>query len=450
MPSECLSECLSERLSERLAFDGLGQGGTAFVLHPSLSACTIDRVAVGAEHVLALSSRGQIWSWGSNRFGQLGHGTRGEPATQPSIVLGALAGRRVLDVSAGAFHSLAAVERGFHSLAAAVHSGRSQRSFTATVHRGSSASSVFSWGFGGDSALGHGREEDEFRPRAVLHSSEGELLMGVRTVAAGWRHSLALTRQGILWAWGHGDSGQLGVQGVVEAMAPVRIASFDAATGTTVWKGSCPQMEGQSHVPNMEGQSHVPNMEGQSHVPNMEASQLRLIAAGDQYSVAVDAHGRVWQWGCILGAGRESFPTACPRRMHLPLPVEDAHVEDAHDDALRPPGTTPRVRSIAAGAGHVIALTWDGHVYTWGQGRSGSLGHGDERDLRAPALVSMHDRLQGITSISAGANHSLAMRASLDGSGEPVMWAWGHTAALGAPWYEGTNVPEVLFQMKKH
>jgi hypothetical protein len=62
----------------------------------------------------------------------------------------------------------------------------------------------------------------------------------------------------------------------------------------------------------------------------------------------------------------------------------------------------------------------------------------------------MHDRLQGITSISAGANHSLAMRASLDGSGEPVMWAWGHTAALGAPWYEGTNVPEVLFQMKKH
>ena len=139
MPSECLSECLPECLPERLAFDGLGQGGTAFVLHPSLSACTIDRVAVGAEHVLALSSRGQIWSWGSNRFGQLGHGTRGEPATQPSVVLGALAGRRVLDVSAGAFHSLAAVERGFHSRAAAVHSGRSQRPFTADrVRRASS------------------------------------------------------------------------------------------------------------------------------------------------------------------------------------------------------------------------------------------------------------------------------------------------------------------------
>ena len=355
--------------SERLAFDGLGQGGAAFVLHPSLSACAIDRVAVGAEHVLALSSRGQIWSWGSNRFGQLGQGTRGEHATQPSVVLGALAGRRVLDVSAGAFHSLAAVERGFHSREAAEASGRSQRTFTAAEASASSAACVFSWGFGGDRAL--------------------------------------------------------------------------------------PNMEGEPHVPNMEGESHVPNMEGEPHVPNMEASQLRLIAAGDQFSVAVDVHGRVWQWGCILGAGRESFPTACPRRMHLPLPEEEGH-----DDALRPPGTTTRVRSIAAGAGHVIALTWDGHVYTWGQGRSGSLGHGDERDLRAPALVSMHHGLpvQGITSISAGANHSLAMRASLDGSGEPVMWAWGHTAALvrrwqpcdvGAPWYEGTNVPEVLFQMKE-
>ena len=32
-------------------------------------------VASGANHTLAVTDNGSLWSWGDNRFGQLGHGT---------------------------------------------------------------------------------------------------------------------------------------------------------------------------------------------------------------------------------------------------------------------------------------------------------------------------------------------------------------------------------------
>ena len=37
-----------------------------------------------------------------------------------------------------------------------------------------------------------------------------------------------------------------------------------------------------------------------------------------------------------------------------------------------------RVVAVSAGSCHSIALTADGAVFTWGQGKDGCLGHGDD------------------------------------------------------------------------
>ena len=42
---------------------------------PSLSRCVID-VAIGSDHVCALTNANQVYTWGSGAFGQLGHGDR--------------------------------------------------------------------------------------------------------------------------------------------------------------------------------------------------------------------------------------------------------------------------------------------------------------------------------------------------------------------------------------
>ncbi len=89
----------------------------------------------------------------------------------------ALAGRRVVAVSAGYFHSLAITTDG----------------------------ALCSWGGGIFSMLGHGDTQVQWQPKKV------QALTGQRVVAvsAGMVHSIART-DGAVFTWGKGESGCLG------------------------------------------------------------------------------------------------------------------------------------------------------------------------------------------------------------------------------------------------
>ena len=346
---------------QEVCLDSLGQGGGGWMIPACLHATAVDQVAIGFEHLLVLSARGQLYSWGKNLFGQLGHGTClsvGTPLhmSEPQRIE-VLEGHRVLEVAAGAFHSMAIVEG---------------RGGTSWVH---------SWGFGGDCALGHGKEDDEHQPRAVRCADASAASMG--SVAAGVRHSLSLSRSGKVWSWGHGSSGELGVDGVHESATPLPIRT-------------------------------------------LEEVRIRAIAAGDQHSLAIDIDGQLWDWGLKLWGPitREQLaaqPPAIPRR----VPLQGM-----------------RVRAVAAGRLHSMALTMDGQVLTWGQdpSRTGKLGHGDERHVLTPMRVP---ELDGVAAVAASTNHSLAIAAEAN-----VLWGWGASANLGGADDEddeGYDTPRVLF-----
>ena len=127
-------------------------------------------------HSLALTADGAVWSWGDGDWGRLGHG---DPAHQwqPKKVE-AFAGQRVVAVSAGRDHSLALTADG----------------------------AVWSWGYGYQGRLGHGDTQSQLLPKKV------EAFAGRRVVAvsAGRDHSLALTAENAVFAWGQGGTGQLG------------------------------------------------------------------------------------------------------------------------------------------------------------------------------------------------------------------------------------------------
>ena len=46
----------------------------------------IDKVSCGSNHVLALTSDGQVYSWGLNFVGQLGHGKISGPEVEAKLV----------------------------------------------------------------------------------------------------------------------------------------------------------------------------------------------------------------------------------------------------------------------------------------------------------------------------------------------------------------------------
>lgn len=64
------------------------------------------QVSCGDAHTLALTSKGEVWSWGTGC--QTGHGT-GECIQTPQLVEG-LVGRKVISVECGAYHSMALVK----------------------------------------------------------------------------------------------------------------------------------------------------------------------------------------------------------------------------------------------------------------------------------------------------------------------------------------------------
>jgi alpha-tubulin suppressor-like RCC1 family protein len=123
------------------------------------------------------------------------------------------------------------------------------------------------------------------------------------------------------------------------------------------------------------------------------------VAAGDEYTVALKADGRVWSWGGnpYGQLGNQTFnPSEVPVEAFLPVDVE--------------------VVAISARHAHTLALDSSGHVWAWGNNFSGQLGDGSTNHRNAPAQIPS---LSGVVSIAAGNNHSLALK------GDGSVWYWG-------------------------
>ena len=70
-----------------------------------------------------------------------------------------------------------------------------------------------------------------------------------------------------------------------------------------------------------------------------------------------------------------------------------------------------RVVILAAVAEHTVALSEEGHVYTWGWGEDGQLGHNDAENQHAPRQVEP-GRFGGekVLFVATGGRHTVAVK----------------------------------------
>ena len=136
-------------------------------------------IAAGGSHSLALKSDGSVVSWGNNKSGQLGDGTRPTDHNQPVQVKGLGPGSNVVGIAAGSAFSMALKRNG----------------------------TVLTWGKNKVGELGDGTTTDKSSPVVVTRLGPGS---GVTAIAAGSFHALALKQNGTLLSWGNNSSGQIG------------------------------------------------------------------------------------------------------------------------------------------------------------------------------------------------------------------------------------------------
>ena len=263
----------------------------------------------------------------------------------------------------------------------------------------------YSWGNDGASQLGNGAP-DANRSTAAPFGT----LTDVRSLSAGQEyHGIAVRNDGTAWAWGYRGNVDCAVGSVASSPFKVDYAMDVLAASAGYDHTLLLRSDGRvlSFGCNHSGQLGRPGLPPpmaplaivQGLAPNIVA-----VAAGDGYSLALDANGDVWSWG-RSGPADRSGPG------NSPTPVRLAGLSN--------------VIAIAAAAEHALALRRDGAVLAWGSNRNGKLGDGTEisRLLPTPTLVTSQ-----ITAIAAGSDSSLALR----NDGVVLSWGVNETGQLGS------------------
>ena len=149
------------------------------------------KICCGDFFTLVISSECKLYSWGDNQFNQLGLTHTVTYQRIPAAAELVNEKGRLTAFAAGRGFALIATERG----------------------------EVYSFGFGQQGQLGHGVCQNESKPRLIQALECFQIIQ----VAAGDRHALALADNGACFSWGCNDRGQLGTGGNTSSSVPVRI-----------------------------------------------------------------------------------------------------------------------------------------------------------------------------------------------------------------------------------
>ncbi len=267
---------LTQRSSRRGGNENLQTGATEVAsdslptparILPSLR---VLQVSAGGMHSLALTHTGDVWCWGQplTTWGVSADTNLYARQRSPLRVEGATG---VVRIAAGAFHNLALT----------------------------SAGHVLAWGNSDYGQLGLGCTTHVAAPHIV----EGLSKAGVTDLAAGGWHSAALTAGGVVYVWGRGEHGRLGL--------------------------------------------------GDAGRDRLQPVELPLAARAAHVSLGGTHSCILTEEGVLLSCGRGSFGRlgrACA------APGAHAHAPAAVELPPPPPGRRWRVDAVSAGGRHTLAL----------------------------------------------------------------------------------------------
>lgn len=267
------------------SFGQLGDGTTVTRATPvpvrtsPLREKLIIQVASSDTHSIAVTSDGQLFSWGDNTYGQLGDGSNVGKNFPVSVEMnGVLKGDQIVQVAVSPLFSVALSRDG----------------------------QLFSWG-DNNGKLGDGDLVHHYSPVPVYMNG---VLLGKKVIqiAVGREHTIVLTEDMKLFSWGLNSRGQLGSGTYLLHLSPVPVKMTEDMKGVQIKQ----IVAGDAHTvvrtekhcfawgSNREGQLGIDRSVQQTNTPrlvNLDSEVPKLIYAAGSKTVIVTEGNRVFSFG---------------------------------------------------------------------------------------------------------------------------------------------------------
>ncbi len=404
-------------------------------------------IAVGNEHVLSLKSDGTVWGWGYNNEGELGDGTaqaRSNPVqvsgigSVSSIMSGlwssfamqkdgsvwawgsnlngefadGIATSQSVPTKTSGISDVISIEAGGSSGLAFELPGMYSRSYSVALKKDGT---VWAWGDNITGQLGDGTNNSHGSPGQVAISS-------VAAISAKELHVAAIKQDGSLWTWGANGYGQLGDGTTIDSATPTQVKGLSEVAAVAVGADFTLALRKDGTIwswgNNKFGQlGRDGKISPKSPAPISDISNVIAIAAGSEHSLALKQDGSVWAWGYNQNGQLGDGTTA---NRFAPVNV---------------PGMVGAI-AVVAGDWHSLALKDNGTVWGWGDNRSGQLGN-DSTEKLFPAQVP---GIAGAVELAAGTNHG----ASRQSDGTVLAWGKNESAQLGDGTFSNRLAPVLV------
>ncbi|XP_061844588.1 X-linked retinitis pigmentosa GTPase regulator isoform X1 [Colius striatus] len=268
-------------------------------------------ISCGDEHTAVVTGKGKLYMFGSNNWGQLGLGSK-NTVSKPTCVK-ALKPEKVKLAVCGRNHTLVYTEKG----------------------------NVYAAGGNTEGQLGLGDTEERTTFHLISFFTNQHK---IKQLAAGSYTSAAVTEDGQLFVWGDNSEGQIGLADESFVSVPCQVD-----VGKPVSSVSC----------------------------------------GYYHSALITGDGELYTFG-EPGNGKLGLLPEQLKNSRVPQPVL---------------GITEKVDKVACGGEHTVALT-ETDVYTFGLGQYGQLGHGTYIfETSVPKSVK-HLKKHKICNVTCGENHT--------------------------------------------
>ena len=359
----------------------------------------VDAVAAcaGGAHTVLVGADGAVYTCGLNDFGQLGHSPGASHAAVPKKVEGLPEHDPVVAAAAGHFHTLCLTRDG-----EVWAFGRNDRAQCGTGPGP---------GGGAAPAAPTPRWLASLSPNAPGGDDRGP----VTALAAGARHSIAVTANGAVFTWGADFEGCLGHGGETSAT----LSDSRNAGGSSFLRAAYDSLARFAAKGNKNASS--PRL-----VRALADAGVRAVAAscGDAHSLVLDDAGTVRAFGqgrfnqLGVGAARNVAWLETPTIVEIPAELSGGGVA-----------------RLEAGGNFNVAVTRDGGLLSWGANGNGECGGGVEDDGRRdrPRAVARPTdpktrRSLAFQEVDAGWRHAAAT--TRDGR----LFAWGWGGSAGQHW----------------